>query len=178
MLEKLDLNDLFLMLIDDQVVMQVGFVFVQVDDVIILSCEEFGFVIVQFGDVVIEEFMCVVEIVKIKIVEVFEFWQKFDDEIEDIVYDWCVWNICIIWIVDEIDDVFDVNMEVFDVLCKFEQNVLQEFECVCGECVVLELVFVEVDVVFFVFFGVYDVDVLIIVVDNFVQVWECVVFVD
>lgn len=170
--EKPDPNDPFSTLTDDQVATQAGLALVQADDAITSSREELGFAIAQFGDAATEEFTRAVETAKTKIAEAFELRQKLDDEIEDTVHDRRAWNIRIIRIADEIDDVLDANTEAFDALRKLEQNAPQELERVRGERAALEPVLAEADAALSALSGVYDADALTTVADNPAQARE------
>lgn len=131
--EHPDPADPFSTLTDEQVQTQAGSALVQADDAITSSREELGFAIAQFGDSATAEFTTAVDQAKAKLSEAFELRQKLDDEIEDTVHEQRAWNIRIIQIADEIDDILDANTEAFDSLRELEQNAPQELERVRGE---------------------------------------------
>lgn len=131
--EHPDPADPFSTLTDEQVQTQAGSALVQADDAITSSREELGFAIAQFGESATAEFTTAVDQAKAKLSEAFDLKQKLDDEIEDTVHEQRAWNIRIIRIADEIDDVLDANTEAFDSLRKLEQNAPQELERVRRE---------------------------------------------
>lgn len=131
--DKPDPNDPFSTLTDEQVQTQAGAALVQADDAITSSREELGFAVAQFGEAATSAFTGAVETAKAKMSEAFDLKQKLDDEVEDTVHDRRAWNIRIIQICAEIDDVLDENTEAFDALRKLEQNAPQELERVKGE---------------------------------------------
>lgn len=131
--EHPDPADPFSTLTDEQVQTQAGSALVQADDAITSSREELGFAIAQFGESATAEFTTAVDQAKAKLSEAFDLKQKLDDEIEDTVHEQRAWNIRIIRIADEIDDLLDANTEAFDSLRKLEQNAPQELERVRRE---------------------------------------------
>ena len=136
--ETPDPADPFSTLTDQQVETQAGLALVQADDAITSSREELGFAVAQFGDGATEEFSRAVDAAKAKIAEAFDLKQKLDDEIEDTIHDRRAWNIRIIRIAEEIDDLLDDNTEAFDALRRLEQNAPQELERVRGERAALD----------------------------------------
>lgn len=131
--EKPDPNDPFSTLTDEQIEVQAGAALVQADDALTSSKEELGFAVAQFGDSATAEFTSVIDAAESKMSEAFDIKQKLDDEVEDTIYDRRAWNIRIIQLCDEIDDVLDDNTEAFDALRKLQQNAPQELERVRGE---------------------------------------------
>lgn len=136
--EHPDPADPFSTLTDEQVQTQAGSALVQADDAITSSREELGFAIAQFGESATAEFTSAVDRAKVKLSEAFELKQKLDDEIEDTVHERRAWNIRIIQIADEIDDLLDANTEAFDSLRELEQNAPQELERVRRERAALD----------------------------------------
>lgn len=131
--EHPDPNDPFSTLTDEQVKTQAGSALVQADDALTSSREELGFAVAQFGEGATAEFTAAVDAAKSKLAEAFGLRQKLDDEIEDTVHEQRAWNIRIVQIADEIDEILDANTEAFDALRKLEQNAPQELERVRGE---------------------------------------------
>ena len=131
--ETPDPNDPFSTLTDEQVATQAGAALVRADDAVTSSTEELGFAVAQFGESATAEFTSVIDTAKSKMAEAFELKQKLDDEVEDTVFDRRAWNIRIIQLCDEIDDVLDDNTEAFDRLRQLEQNAPQELDRVRSE---------------------------------------------
>lgn len=136
--EHPDPNDPFSTLTDEQVKTQAGSALVQADDALTSSREELGFAVAQFGEGATADFTAAVGTAKAKLDEAFGLRQKLDDEIEDTVHEQRDWNIRIIRLADEIDDILDANTEAFDALRKLEQNAPQELERVRGERAALD----------------------------------------
>lgn len=131
--EHPDPADPFSTLTDEQIATQAGAALVRADDAITSSREELGFAVAQFGDAATATFSGAVETARTKLAEAFDLQQKLDDEIQDSVFDRRAWNIRIIRLCDEIDDVLEDNAEAFDALRRLEENAPQELERVRGE---------------------------------------------
>ncbi|UNK69643.1 TPM domain-containing protein [Microbacterium sp. H1-D42] len=170
--EKPDPNNPFSTLTDEQVQTQAGSALVQADDAITSSREELGFAIAQFGDQATEEFTQVIESAQAKMSEAFGLKQKLDDEIEDTIHDRRAWNIRIIQLCDEIDDLLDANTEAFDALRALQQNAPQELERVRAERAALDSVLAGAAPALEALRAEYDADALSTVADNPEQAQE------
>ncbi|MBN7792952.1 TPM domain-containing protein [Microbacterium esteraromaticum] len=167
-----DPNDPFSTLTDEQVQTQAGSALVQADDAITSSREELGFAIAQFGEQATEGFAQVVQTAREKLSEAFGLRQKLDDEIEDSIHDRRAWNIRIIQLCDEIDDLLEDNTEAFEALRALQQNAPAELERVRAERAALTPLLAHVGPALTALHGEYDADALSTVTDNPEQAHE------